>query len=209
MSHIEDYLVEGVVIEKDGDKDAFEKIEELVGEWEREKFPDMPKMHKSVRNSNDRLKFICHLNSASVIESDRVCTFKLIAATKDGAETAVISKNVCLEHSCQAADFEGQKGGATGKLTLKPHEGESAYLIGKKRKLDQQQDNYKEAWKLINNQKMFVADSFQEKCAYFEEIGIYEASELKDLESDHIETLAALLKEVPRKKWTRLFATKS
>lgn len=238
MSHIEDYLVKGCVVTKEGDKDAFEKIEELVTEWERATYPEMAhtKMHKSVKNSTDRLKLICHLNATNVVESDRVCTFKLIAASKDGNENAILSKNVCLDHSCQCAEFQSHRGGPTGKIKNKsyansehmllspsatpsvdangtpiiatvavaPVESESRYLIGKKRKIEQQQDNFKEAWKLISNERVFVENSFEEKKAYLEEIGIYEASDLKDLEAEHIETLANLLKEIPRKKWTRL-----
>jgi hypothetical protein len=216
MAHMQEYLVKGVVVHKEGNRDAFDKISELVTEWERATYPEMSHlvMHKSVKHSGDRLKLICHLNMSNVVEGDRVCDFKLIAASKDGLESAMISKNVCLSHSCQNPDFTLDKGGPTGKFTKKKDfnaavvttstEGESAYLIGKKRKIEQQQDNFKEAWKLINSEKMFADNCFQEKAGYLEEIGIYEASDLKDLENEHIETLAALLKEIPRKRWTRL-----
>ena len=216
MAHMQEYLVKGVVVHKEGNRDAFEKISDLVTEWERATYPEMAhlSMHKSVKHSGDRLKLICHLNMSNVVEGDRVCDFKLIAASKDGLESAMISKNACLTHSCQSADFQTAKGGPTGKFTKKKDfnaavvstgtDGESAYLIGKKRKLEQQQDNYKEAWKLINSEKMFAENCYHEKSGYLEEIGIYEASDLKDLEGDHIETLAALLKEIPRKRWTRL-----
>mmetsp|Transcript_27977 Transcript_27977/g.52185 ORF Transcript_27977/g.52185 Transcript_27977/m.52185 type:complete len:222 (+) Transcript_27977:50-715(+) len=216
MAHMQEYLVKGVVVHKEGSRDAFDKISDLVTEWERATYPNMShlQMHKSVKHSGDRLKLICHLNMSNVVEGDRVCDFKLIAASKDGLESAMISKNVCLSHSCQNPDFQTTKGGPTGKFTKKKDfnaaaassgaEGESAYLIGKKRKLEQQQDNYKDAWKLINSEKMFAENCYHEKAGYLEEIGIYEASDLKDLESEHIETLAALLKEIPRKRWTRL-----
>jgi hypothetical protein len=213
MAHMKDYLVKGLVVAKDGDKTAFDKISDLVTEWERATYPDMNhlKMHRSVKHSGDRLKLICHLNMSNVVECDRVCTFKVIAATKDGNETATVSKNVCLDHSCRTVEFQNRKGGPTGKIKSKrDHQllaaspGESAYLIAKKRKLEQQQDNYKESWKLINNEKMFAENCFHEKAGYLEEIGIYEASDLKDLGAEHIEALGALLKEIPRKRWTRL-----
>lgn len=220
MAHMQEYLVKGVVVHKEGNRDAFEKISDLVTEWEKATYPEMShiSMHKSVKHSGDRLKLICHLNMSNVVEGDRVCDFKLIAASKDGLESAMISKNACLTHSCQTAEFQANRNagnGPTGKFTKKKYfhaavvssggEGsESAYLIGKKRKLEQQQDNYKDAWKLINSEKMFADNCYHEKSGYLEEIGIYEASDLKDLEGDHIETLAALLKEIPRKRWTRL-----
>jgi hypothetical protein len=217
MAHMQEYLVKGVVVHKEGNRDAFDKISDLVTEWERATYPEMShlSMHKSVKHSGDRLKLICHLNMSNVVEGDRVCDFKLIAASKDGLESAMISKNACLTHSCQSPEFQTGKGGPTGKFTKKKDfnaavvtsstvDGESAYLIGKKRKLEQQQDNYKDAWKLINSEKMFAENCFHEKSGYLEEIGIYEASDLKDLEGEHIETLAALLKEIPRKRWTRL-----
>ena len=118
---------------------------------------------------------------------------------------------MCLDHSCRTAEFQNRVGGPTGKIKSKrDHQalsaapGESAYLIAKKRKYDQQQDSYKEAFKLINNDKMFSENGFQEKAGYLENIGIYEAGDLKDLGGDHIETLGALMKEIPRKRWTRL-----
>ena len=219
MAHIRDYLVQGTVIQSDGTKNAFEKISEMVTEWERVTYPNMSHvgMHKSVKHSGDRLKLICHLNMSNVVEGDRVCDFKLIAASKDGLETAVISKNVCLRHSCQDPGFSTDKGGPTGRFTKKrdllaasttmPNDTESAYLIGKRRKLEQQQDNFKEAWRLINTEKMYLANCYHEKAAYLEEIGIYEASDLKDLEADHIAALGDLLKEIPRKRWTRLLTS--
>ena len=220
MAHIRDYLVQGTVVESDGSKNSFEKISDMVTEWERVTYPNMShvSMHKSVKHSGDRLKLICHLNMSNVIEGDRVCDFKLIAASKDGLESATISKNVCLRHSCQEPGFSTDKGGPTGRFTKKRdlhaastttmvESGESAYLVGKRRKLEQQQDNFKEAWRLINTEKMFADNCYHEKAGYLEEIGIYEASDLKDLEGDHIETLAALLKEIPRKRWTRLLTS--
>jgi len=210
---MKDHLVKGLVVHREGDKNAFEKISDMVTEWERATYPEMNhlRMHRSVKHSGDRLKLICHLNQSNVVECDRICTFKLIAATRDGNETATVSKNVCLDHSCRTPEFAQRKGGPTGKIKSKrEHQmltapaGESAYLIAKKRKLEQQQDNYKDAWKLINSEKMFAENCYHEKAGYLEEIGIYEASDLKDLGADHIETLGALLKEIPRKRWTRL-----
>lgn len=216
MANVRDCLVKGSVVHREGNRNAFNKISDMVAEWERESFPQSGQlsMHKSAYCSGNRLKLICHLNKSNVAEGDRVCDFKLIATTADENDSATISKNVCLSHSCQTAAFQNSRGGPSGQITNKRDckapvvtvrpDGESIYLIGKKRKFEQQQDNYKEAWKLINSEKMFAENCFPKKCEYLNEIGIYEAPELKDLEDDHIEALAALLKEMPRKRWTKL-----
>lgn len=210
---MQDYLVKGLVVPREGDRSAFEKISDLATEWERATYPEMNhlKMHRSVKHSGDRLKLICHLNMSNVVECDRVCTFKIIASTTDNNDTAVVSKNVCLVHSCRSAEFQNRKGGPTGKIKSKrDHQlmsaspGDSAYLIAKKRKFEQQQENYKDAWKLINNEKMFAPNCFHQKAGYLGDIGIYEAGDLKDIGAEHIETLAALLKEIPHKRWIRL-----
>ena len=212
MAHMKDYLVKGLVVSKDENKSAIDKISDMVTEWERAAYPDMAhlKMHRSVKHSGDRFKFICHLNLSNVVEADRLCTFKLIAATKDGNKTVVVSKNVCLDHSCRTPEFQNRVGGPTGRIMSKKacalHNtaGDSTYVIAKKRKMEHQLANFKDAWRLINNEKMYAENCFPEKAGYLAEVGIYEAGDLKDLGAEHIETLGALLKDIPRKRWTRL-----
>lgn len=222
MAHMQEYLVQGRVVQKEECQNAFEKISNLVTEWERAAYPEMShlSMHKVSHGASDRLRLICHLNPKSVTEANRVCDFKLIAVTRDDGLTATVNKNVCLTHSCQTPDFK--KGNVikktikkTVKITPVSREdqaagngvgsGECVPIVGRKRsKIEQQEENFKEAWKLIKSKRMNVDDRFQEKMDYLDQKGIYEASHLRDLDISHIETLAEFLKEIPKKQWTRL-----
>lgn len=213
MSNIKDLLTRGTVINGDGERGPFKKIEDLVGEWERETYPTVTKkLHMSIKNSNNRMKLICCLNSNNVVEADRLCSFKLLAISKNSDNTAVVSKNACLEHSCQSADFHITSEGRTGRIIS------STRVPGYKRKEDistddaavakkrraTKQDRCKEAWKLLSNEKVFIDECFETKKEFINRIGLYGAKDLGDLGTDHVEYLCSLMKDVPRKQLAKL-----
>lgn len=204
-------LVPDGIVEADAEDDAFKRIIKLIHKRDKELYPvaTMEKqISKVIRHSDSRLKMICALNYRDVMEADRLCTFKLIATTKDGKQTAKISAGAgmfCLTHSCQSDPKLRALHAYTrknGVLATKPLGGGNN--TQKKRKAEALEDNHNNAWKILHNKKMFTGNSHSETRAYLDNLGIYDAADLSELEDHHIETLAALLKDIARKKWLKL-----
>lgn len=213
-------IVPDGVIEADPQECAFQKIINLVHARDKEMYPDNSKqLSKVIRFSDTRMKMICSLNYRDVMECDRLCTFKLIATTKDTRQSARISSGVgkfCFEHSCQSDPAlinlprnTQKRGGGEMKKVPSGIRGFAgvATTPGKKRKaVEVDQENFNNAWKILGNDKMFADNCYDQKTSYLDELGIFEATDLKELESHHLETLSALLKEIPRKKFVKFMS---
>ena len=213
MANLRALLAEGSVVNRCEGKSAFDMIDDMVTEWERETYPDMTqqKLHKRVKHSPDRLKLICHLNNTNVIEADRICTFKLIASTKDNNDTAIISKNVCLDHSCRALEFHERSGGPTGRIHSVEelqrcfnYDGKSAILNSKKGRHEKKINTLVAAFHFIKNHKMYPPSVIPKIDEYLDEMGMYEPSDLRLMSGDALEFFATSMKEVPRRKLIRL-----
>ena len=205
-------------------------------------YPDMKgmKMHRMVKSSAQRCKFICHLNSANTFEgedilsyrdywkfeiyylplsslffhvmlfvqlfdvADRVCTFKIVTASRDGNRTAKISKNACLKHSCQSGDLTPQ--GAREHVEVDENmSGETKIALAKKRKAEEMNDAFQEAWMILCTVKAFKDEIlYSEMTSYLDSLGIYEATDLRDLETSHVDEISSYLKDIPKKKWLKL-----
>lgn len=224
MSQIEEFLRKGMVIEGEGEKGPFKRIEDLVQEWERVKYPNVTtKLHMSIKNSKNRMKLICCLNSNNVVEGDRLCSFKVLAISKDSDNSAIISKNVCLEHSCQASadEFLSVSDGRTGKIISSARfetatnkgvvaPSEPVVPIVKKRKIAlTQKEKYRAAWRLLADERTFAENCFAVKNEFVGRIGVFEARDLSDLGPENVEYLTTLMKDVPSKKLARLLHTTS
>ena len=201
---------EGIITANE-DGDAFRRIIEMVHARDRELYPVATmekKISKVIRHNDNRLKMICSLNYRDVMEADRLCTFKLIATSKDNKQTAKISAGAnmfCIEHSCQADPHLRALHAHTkknGVLATKVLGGGNN--TQKKRKAEQILDNHNNAWKLLHNKKMFTGNCHAETAAYLDKLGIYEAADLSELEEHHVEDLQSLLKDIARKKWLKL-----
>mmetsp|Transcript_9513 Transcript_9513/g.15851 ORF Transcript_9513/g.15851 Transcript_9513/m.15851 type:complete len:226 (-) Transcript_9513:315-992(-) len=204
-------LVPEGIVQADQSGDAFEKIINLIRESDKERYPVATaekQISKIIRHSDTRLKMICALNYRDVMEADRLCSFKLIATTKDNKQTAKISSGInmfCLSHSCQAdPDLRALHAHTkkNGVLATKVLGGGNN--TQKKRKAEQIIDNHNNAWKILHNKKMYSGSGYDDTQAYLDNIGIYEAGDLSELEDRHVQDLQLLLKDVSRKKWTTL-----
>lgn len=214
-------IVPDGVIQGDPQECAFQKIINLVHARDKELFPDSTKqLSKVIRFSDTRMKMICSLNYRDVMECDRLCTFKIIATTKDTRQSARISSGIgkfCFEHSCQSdpalinlpRNTQKRGGGEMKKVPsgIRGFAGVKTTAVGKKRKgVEVDQENYNNAWKILGNDKMFADNCYDEKTSYLDELGIFEATDLRELEEHHVEALSALLKEIPRKKWFKFMS---
>lgn len=203
MDELEYSLREGATIEKcDDGRNCFAKITDIIEEYDTTRYPDADqKLYRYIRNTDDRLKLVCHRNLSCVSEQARQCSFFLIAASKDDGESCKICKNVCIRHSCMGDNEQADQRESDVRR-------ESAHHLGKKRKIAEYQDDCREAWKLINSDKYFISEeTMAAKNKYLEDVGVFEAGELKDLDIDHIEKFSAFLKEVPARKLKRLLLT--
>jgi hypothetical protein len=210
MAAMEQHLVKGALIER-GDitgSDCFDKISEMVTAFDEEVYPhnNGTKMHKLIKSSTNRAKFVCYHNNTNTVEVDRVCTFKIVCASRDGNFSAKISKNICLRHSCEIDEDFQTIANRTPKKE-EPPTGETRYTINKKRKAEELSDLFHEAWTIINNPRMFIEKCYDQKTSYLEGIGIFDAGDLKDLEEEHIAVLASYLKEIPKKKFLRFLVS--
>lgn len=205
-------LVPNGIVTAGEEGDAFKRVIQIIQDSDRELHPDATQggklISKIIRHSDTRLKMICALNYRDVMEADRLCTFKLIATTKDGKASAKISAGpnmFCLQHSCQS----DPKLAALHAHTKK-NGGLATKVLGggnntqKKRKAEQIQDRHTEAWKILHNKKMFNGDCHAETSAYLDKLGIYDACDLVELEDHHIAVLQGLMKEIARTKWLKL-----
>lgn len=204
-------LVPEGVVHANEEGDAFQRIINIIQQSDREKYPSETatrQISKIIRHNDSRLKMICSLNYRDVMEADRLCTFKLIATTKDGKQTAKISAGAnmfCLSHSCQsdpelrALHAHTKKNGVIATKVLG-----GGNNTQKKRKAELIQDNHASAWKMLHNKKMYSGNDFEEAEAYLDNLGIYESADLPELEDRHIEDLQALLKDIASKKWVKL-----
>jgi hypothetical protein len=87
---------------------------------------------------------------------------------------------------------------------------ESAYQLGKKRKLEDELEAFQEAWEVILNDKYYKnGDDLAMRSIQLESMGLFEASDLKDLGADHVNKFACLLKEIPSTRLKRLLFKKS
>lgn len=206
MDELEYSLREGATILKcdDGKRNCFARITDMVEEYDAHTYPWVNhKLYRYIRNTDDRLKIVCHQNRSCVSEQARQCSFFLIAASKDNGESCKICKNVCIRHSCMSNLDELADTEKTEEVRK-----ESAHQLSKKRKAAEYQEGCREAWKVINSDKYFISEAaVAAKAAYLEEMGVFEASDLKDLEAEHIEKFSTFLKEVPGCKLRRLLLT--
>ena len=204
-------LVPDGMVTSNEEGDAFKRVIKLLNDSDKDLHPEATaekQISKIIRHSDTRLKMICALNYRDVMEADRLCTFKIIATTKDGKETAKISADpnmFCLEHSCQsdpelrALHAHTKKNGGLATKVLG-----GGNNTQKKRKAEQIQDRHTEAWKILHNKKMFNGDCHAETATYLDHLGIYEAGDLSELEPRHVEDLQALMKDIARTKWLKL-----
>ena len=212
-------IVPDGIIQGDPQECAFQKIINMVHARDKELYPNNTKpLSKVIRFSDTRMKMICSLNYRDVMECDRLCTFKLIATTKDTRQSARISSGIgkyCLEHSCQSdpalinlpRNVQKRGGGEMRKIPSGIKGFAGVKSVGKKRKaVEVDQENFNNAWKILGNDKMFADNCYDEKTAYLDELGIFEATDLKELEQHHVEALSSLLKEIPRKKWLKFMS---
>ena len=213
-------IVPDGIIQGDPQECAFQKIINLVHVRDKELYPDNTKqLSKVIRFSDTRMKMICSLNYRDVMECDRLCTFKIIATTKDTRQSARISSGVgkfCFEHSCQSdpalinlpRNTQKRGGGEMKKVPsgIKGFAGSKSTGSKKRKSVEIDQENYNSAWKILGNDKMFAENCYSEKTAYLDELGIFEATDMKELDDHHIDALSSLLKEIPRKKWLKFMA---
>jgi hypothetical protein len=207
-------IVPDGIVQANEEGDAFKRIIKLIHDSDKERYPVATaekQISKIIRHSDTRLKMICALNYRDVMEADRLCSFKLIATTKNDKQSAKISSGAnmfCLTHSCQA-DPELRALHAhtkkNGVLATKALGGGNN--TQKKRKAEQIAENHNIAWKMLHNKKNFSANLFDETATYLDTIGIYEAADLCELEGAHIEDLQVFMKEKPRKSWVTLMET--
>ena len=206
MDALEYSLREGATVEKSGDGKGtcFTRITDMIEEYDANHYPGVDqKMYRYIRNTDDRLKIVCHRNLSCVSEHARQCSFFLIAASKDNGDSCKICKNVCIRHSCMDEDAGGEGNEEEEKVKQ-----ESAHQLNKKRKAAEYQEGCREAWKLMNTEKYFLsADTMEAKSRYLEEVGVFEAGELKDLDAEHVEKFAGFMKEVPCRKLKRLLSS--
>jgi hypothetical protein len=207
-------LIPEGIVSADEEGDAFKRIIKLIHASDKENYPEATaekQISKIIRHSDSRLKMICALNYRDVMEADRLCTFKIIATTKDDKQTAKISAGAnmfCLTHSCQADPHLRALHAHTkknGVLATKVLGGGNN--TQKKRKAEQIVDNHNNAWKILHNKKMFSGNCHAETATYLDNLGIYDAADLSELEEHHINDLQALLKDIARKKWVKLMET--
>lgn len=207
MSEIEISLREGAVVQKtDGKVNCFANVIDLVEQYDAHCHPNTGhKLYRYIRNTSDRMKIVCHLNRSCVSEVNRQCSFFLIAQSKDNGKSCKICKKVCIRHSCMQSAYHNEFE-KSGDIVMK----ESAYQLGKKRKLEDELEAFQEAWEVILNDKYYKnGDDLAMRSIQLESMGLFEASDLKDLGADHVNKFACLLKEIPSTRLKRLLLKKS
>jgi hypothetical protein len=207
MDELEYSLREGATIEKgEGKRNCFSRITDMVEEYDANCYPTVNrKLYRYIRNTGDRLKIVCHLNRSCVSERDRQCSFFLIAASKDNGLSCKICKNVCIRHSCMTPD-QSETIIPDNNNVIK----ESAHQLSKKRKAEEDQEVCRDAWRVLTSDRYFLNEAgWAAKTGFLEDMGVFEPEDMKDLEVEHIERLACLVKEVPSTKLRKLLLLKN
>jgi len=189
---------------------AFTRVMKLVHAHDRLQYPEataIKEISKKSKFTDTRLKMICAVNYRDVLEADRLCSFKIVAASSDRKLTAKIvpGPDFCLTHSCQS-DPELKK-----LHTLTKRHGRSATeALGggenttRKRRVIALQENQHHAWKILNSKKMYEGDNHAKAVAHLKQWGAYEPTDIVELEGKHIMALQALMKAEPGENWATL-----
>lgn len=181
-------------------RNCFANVTDIIDQYDSKRYPEVKhKLYRYIRNTNDRLKIVCYRNRSCVTEQDRQCNFFLIAASKDQGLSCKICKNVCIRHSCMTP----------GANIMQPSEvlarKEMVYQKNKKRRAEEELEACDEAWTVLNSDKYFKEPAvFARRTEFLESKGVFAASDLKDLDAEHVGEFASLLKEVPCAKLKRL-----
>ena len=139
MAHIETKFGKGCLIEANPDEpgtDCFDAISAIVTQFDEVIYPHRngTKMHKFIKSSTNRCKYLCYHNNTNTMEADRVCSFKIVCASRDGNRTAKISKNCCLRHSCEVDENFATTVVQRPTVVAEIQNGETRYSLNKKRK---------------------------------------------------------------------------